>query len=124
MWCSYQIFKPEYHSRPLYYVPIYLSIVGLSASVSAIVLARFELLEGGLYLGGLGELCIHAACAYSLSADGRKAKILRIYTSIALLVGILIILGQHLVALSHNNMITGALRAAAVRIRYFSLIQS
>jgi hypothetical protein len=119
MWCSYQIFRPEYYGRPLYFVPIYLSIVGLSASVSATALAGFERLEGGLYLGGLGGLCVHAACAHSLPADERKTKILRIYTSIALLVGILIILSQHLVALSHNSMITGALQAATVRVRSF-----
>jgi hypothetical protein len=124
MWRGYQIFKPEHYDSPLYYVPIYLSIIGLFASVLAAVIAGFDLLEAGLYLAGLGALCIHAACAYSSPADGRKGKVLRIYTSIALLVGILILLGQYLVAVSHNNMITEALRAATVRVPFSSLIQS
>jgi hypothetical protein len=76
-------------------------------------MAVFELLEGGLYLAGLGALCVHVAC--SSPVDGRKEEILHIYTSTALLAGVLTLLGQYLVMLSQNSVITGVPRAAMVR---------
>jgi hypothetical protein len=69
-----------------------------------------------------GALCVHVAC--SSQANGGKAKILFIYSSIAFLAGVLILLGQYLVAVSQNKVTTGSLPAATVRVPLSSLIQS
>jgi hypothetical protein len=80
------------------------------------LMAGFKLLEGGILLAGLGGLCIQVAC--SSQANGRKAEILPILTSALLLGGVLAVLGQLLVALSRNNVITEPLSAATVRIPF------
>lgn len=79
-------------------------------------MARFGLLEGGLFLAGLAESCVQFAC--SPQANGRKAQVLCIFTSIILLTEVLTFLGQYLMALSRNNLMTGTLSAATVRILF------
>jgi hypothetical protein len=113
MWRGYQDFKLESSKRRPQLLLVCLSIFSLVASIPAIVMAGFEQLAGGFFLAGLAGSCVQFAC--SLQTTGRKERILRVFTSSSLLAEILTLLGQHLIALSRDDIRTGALPAATVR---------